>query len=95
MMIVKIEPTDDGLHLVQSQSHRTNCWIDGYIEVPQNLEIEIFECNGFCDLVIENNKLNGIIPRPNPAQPEETEPTPIEQLRADIDYIAIMTGVEL
>lgn len=25
----------------------------------------------------------------------ETEPTELEQLRADVDYIAIMTGVEL
>ena len=25
----------------------------------------------------------------------ETEPTEVEQLRADVDYIAIMTGVEL
>ena len=26
---------------------------------------------------------------------EETEPTEIERLRADIDFIAVMTGVEL
>lgn len=28
-------------------------------------------------------------------QAQSTEPTEIEQLRADVDYIAIMTGIEL
>lgn len=32
----------------------------------------------------------------NPEQPEpEPEPTKLEQLRADVDYIAMETGVEL
>lgn len=35
----------------------------------------------------------GEMPEPEP-MPEE-EPTDVEQLRADVDYIAIMTGVEL
>lgn len=35
--------------------------------------------------------------RPDPTPIELIEPTPteIEQLRADVDYIAVMTGVEL
>lgn len=36
-------------------------------------------------------------PEPEDAEPEEVEaePTEVEQLRADVDYLAIMTGVEL
>lgn len=29
------------------------------------------------------------------AEEEQTQPTETEQLRADVDYIAIMTGIEL
>lgn len=32
---------------------------------------------------------------PDPVEPVEAEPTELDQLRADIDYLAIMTGVEL
>lgn len=46
---------------------------------------------------------NGILTLTNIPEPVVTEededaeytPTPLEQLRADVDYIAIMTGVEL
>ncbi len=34
-------------------------------------------------------------PTPEPEPEPEPEPTELEQLRADVDYIAIMTGVEL
>ena len=38
-----------------------------------------------------------IIEKPAVAETEPTdpEPTELEQLRADVDYIAVMTGVEL
>lgn len=32
---------------------------------------------------------------PAPVEPVDPEPSELEQLRADVDYIAIMTGVEL
>ena len=35
----------------------------------------------------------GEMPEPEPMP--ESEPTEVEQLRADVDYIAIMTGVDL
>lgn len=97
MMIIKIEATETGLHLFQSQSHRTECWLDGYVAVPQELEIEVMQCNGYCDLTLENGVLKGITARPDliPTEPTEKEPTQLEQLRADVDFLAIMTGVEL
>ena len=53
---------------------------------------------------VEAEKINGImtvtkwIPgtAPEPIEEEqEYQPTELEQLRADVDYIAVMTGVEL
>lgn len=35
----------------------------------------------------------GQVPEPEPAP--EPEPTEAERLRADLDYLAVMTGVEL
>lgn len=33
---------------------------------------------------------------PEPSSPEpEPEPTDVERLRADVDYIAVMTGIDL
>lgn len=45
------------------------------------------------EYVIENDKIKDV----NIIEPEPTEEpiNPIEQLRADVDYIAVMTGVEL
>lgn len=97
MMIIKIEAEKSGQHLFQSQSHRVKCWLDGHIAVPENIEKDVFACNGYCDLKIEKGILKGIEPRPELIPKEETvtTPTEIERLRADIDFLAIMTGVEL
>lgn len=97
MMIIKKKATEIGFHHFQSQSHRTECWLEGYIAVPPTLESEVMRCRGYCDLVIEDGVLKSITARPDliPAEETTTEPTEIEQLRADVDFIAIMTGVEL
>jgi hypothetical protein len=95
MMIIKIEATETGLHHYETQSHRMECWIDGYIVVPEQFESAVIDCNGYCDLVIKNNILENVVPRPDLIPTQDTEPTEAERLRADIDYIAIMTGVEL
>ncbi len=85
MMIIKIEATETGLHLIQSQSHRPECWLDGYIEVPKELENEVMQCNGYCDLTIEDEVLIGIMARPDLIPTEEEiikEPTADELLNA-------------
>ena len=40
----------------------------------------------------ENGYTYEVLPEPEPVTPEPTE---MEQLRADVDFLAIMTGVEL
>ena len=45
------------------------------------------------EYVIENNEIKDVnIIKP---EPEEQPINEVEQLRADVDYIAVMTGVEL
>ena len=96
MTIIELTAREDGGHGLQSQSGRTSCWLDGWIEVPANLEADVWSTVGYCDLQIENGKLVGITPTERP-EPEPVTPTPteLEQLRADVDYLSIMTGVEL
>ncbi len=84
MTIISIEKLAPGWHMAQSQSHRTEVWLDGYIEVPEALSDLAFSTGGYCDLVIENGVLTDIIPMPRPAptltpaeqrkQAYETEP---------------------
>lgn len=96
MTIIKIDPLETGQHPIQSQSGRKTCWIPGYIEVPPQLEGEAWNSLGFCDLEIKDGVLTGITPGEIPPMEQaEPEPTQEEQLRADVDYIAAMTGVEL
>lgn len=96
MTIIEISAREDGGHGLQSQSGRSSCWLDGWIEVPSNLESQAWATVGYCDLQIEDGKLVGITPTERP-EPEPVTPTPteLEQLRADVDYLSIMTGVGL
>lgn len=74
MVIIKIQSTEAGQHIIQSQSGRTECWMDGYIAVPEHLEAKAWKTLGWCDLDIRDGVLVDIIPtaRPEP----EPEPTP-------------------
>ena len=95
MTIIQVD-TKDGFHDIQSQSHRRTCWLPGYIEVPAHLEQAAWASCGYCDLIIEDGKLVGITPLPIPEpEPVVEPPTETEQLRADVDFIAAMTGVTL
>ena len=95
MLIIEINSADGKFHHFQSQSHRTECWLDGYIGVPTELETKVYESGGYCELTIKNDILADVISHPEWKPEEIKEPTALEQLRADIDYIAVMTGVEL
>jgi hypothetical protein len=70
MTIIKIDPID-GLHPIESQSHRRKVWMDGYIAVPPQLETEVWATQGYCDLVIEDGVLTGITPLPIPEPPPD------------------------
>lgn len=96
MTIIQIEPLETGQHPIQSQSGRNSCWLEGWVEVPRNLEAKVWDTLGFCNLTIESGKLVDVEPTEKPEVVEtEPEPTEAEKLRADVDYIAAMTGVTL
>lgn len=86
MMIIKLEASESGQHIFQSQSHRLECWIDGYIEVPKELEDDVMRCNGYCDLTIENDALINVVPHP------ELKPEP-EQVTTVDDILNTLLGV--
>ena len=97
LSIIEIKARADGGHGLQRQSHRTACWLEGWVAVPPQLEEAAWSCKGFCDLTIQDGVLVGLTPGqiPEVETPEQSEPTEMEQLRADVDYLAIRTGVEL
>ena len=94
-MLTIIERTagENGCHGLQSQSHREECWLEGWIAVPAELETAVWESGGYCDLEIQEGVLVNVTPRERPAA--EDVPSEAERLRADVDYIAAMTGVML
>ena len=95
LTIIELSGRADGFHGLQSQSHRTECWLEGWVAVPEELCQIAWDCGGYCDLKLDKKgNLVDIIPRERPAQPDP-EPTAEEQLRADVDYLAIMMGVSL
>lgn len=84
----------DGGHGVQSQSHRTECWLEGWLEVPEALTQAVWDCGGYCELTVEDGVLTAVTPTGRPAEPAPA-PTELERLRADVDFLAAMGGVEL
>ena len=94
MTIIQIQALETGQHPIQSQSGRTSCWLDDYIEVPANLESAVWDNLGWCDLQIEDGGLTGITPteRPEP-DPEPYAPTTEERLSALESAMLAMMGV--
>jgi hypothetical protein len=83
MTIIQIDPLETGQHPIQSQSGRSACWLDDYIEVPAHLHDAVWATYGWCDLQIEGDKLVGITPTERPPEPEpEPEPSPLDRLGA-------------
>lgn len=94
MTVIERTAGAGGAHGLQSQSHRTECWLEGWIAVPEHLIEAAWASGGYCDLTVEVGVLTGLTPTLRPAQPEP-EPTAEERLRADVDFLAAMAGVSL
>lgn len=62
LTIIELAARPDGCHGLQSQSHRTACWEEGWIAVPPQLEQAAWDCGGYCTLDIREGKLAGLTP---------------------------------
>lgn len=67
---------------------------EGWLEIPVRLEPRARAYCPYCELVIDDGILVDITPTERPEEPEP-EPSAEEIMRADIDFLAAMTGVEL
>ena len=95
LTIIELEARPDGGHGLQSQSGRQECWLEGWVAVPEALRRTVWDCAGYCELTLNREgNLTAVTPIARP-EPPEPEPTGEEKLRADVDYLAAMTGVEL
>ena len=75
LTIIELAAREDGGNSLQSQSHRTECWLEGWVAVPEELHQAVWDCGGYCDLQLdENGALVGITPKERPPEPEP-EPT--------------------
>lgn len=96
MTIIELTAREDGGHGLQSQSGRSSCWLEGWVEIPANLESAVWDTLGWCDLQIENGKLVGITPteRPEPDTDLVTTPTLEERPAALESAMLSMMGVK-
>lgn len=94
MIIIEIQPQSNGAHRNQTVSGAVAV-PDGWAVIPADMAIP--GTFPFVDLAVEGSTVvtmtAGVVPEPEPEP--EPEPTEMEQLRADIDFIAAMTGVSL
>lgn len=94
MTIIEIQPQSNGAHRNQTIQGGMAC-PDGWAIIPADVPIP--ETYPFVTLTVEGQTVAGMEPGvvPEPEPEPEPEPTEMEQLRADIDFIAAMTGVSL
>lgn len=99
MTIIKIEPNELG-------GHENNTIYAGDIQVPEGWAIvpegmEIPESYPFVHIEVDETQtppvVAGMTPGtvPPPAPEPEPEPSETEILRADVDYLSMMTGIDL
>jgi len=95
MRLIEITALSNGAH--RNQNGGNIALHDGWAVIPEGMELPNFP---FGEVTAE--EVDGVmtvtawVPGELPAMEEsEEQPSEMEQLRADVDYIAIMTGVEL
>lgn len=93
MKIIEIIPLSNGAH--RNQTSNFHAVPNGWAVIPEDMPIP--ETFPFVDLVVEGIQVvtmtAGVVPEPEPEP--EPEPTEMEQLRADVDFLAAMAGVTL
>ena len=98
MRMIEIAALENGAHRNQTASRVDRSIPDGWAVVPEDMETENFPFGEITAEEIDGvmtvtGWTAGTIPEPEPEP--VPEPTELEQLRADVDYIAMETGVQL
>ena len=96
MGIIEIAPLENGAH--RNQTGNFSVVPSGWAIIPHGMVCENFP---FGEVAVE--EVNGVmtviewspLPVPEPEPEPIPEPTEMEQLRADVDFIAMEMGVEL
>lgn len=92
MYIIEIAALENGAHRNQTYN---GVLPDGWARIPDNMPLP--DTFPFVDITVEGDTVTsmtaGVMPDPEPVP--DPEPTELEQLRADVDFIAMETGVEL
>ena len=91
LTIMELKAREDGGHGLQSQSHRTECWLEGWVAVPEELAEKVWSCGGYCEPVLEEGRLVDV----RYSGQFQLDRSAEERLRADVDFLAAVTGVEL
>ena len=86
LTIIEVAAREDGGHGLQSQSHRTACWLEGWVAVPPELEQAVWDCRGYCDLTLTDGALTGV--------PPGTPPAPPAQPPTDTEVLDTLLGVD-
>ena len=93
MKIIKIDAYNNGAHANQTKMTDFSSIPLGWAVIPDDITIP--DTFPFVDIEVENGTVikmtSGVVPEPE----EVYAPTEEEKLRADIDYIAAITGVQL
>lgn len=93
MRIIEIKPLPNGAH--RNQTGNFSVIPTGWAVIPEDVSIPA--TFPFVTLTVKGQMVTGMTARvvPDPEPQPEPEPTEMEQLRADIDFVAAMTGVSL
>ena len=100
MRIVKIKKSNNGGHLNQKKEGVFKIIPEGWAVIPDGIEtknfpfgeVEVDEINGVMTVI---KWTPGNIPKIEETEESENPISKLEQLRADIDYLALMTEVDL
>lgn len=90
MRIIEIQALTNGAH--RNQTGNFHSIPNGWAEIPADMAIP--ETFPFVTLTVEGQTVTSMEPGVVP-EPETPAPTETEQLRADVDFLAAMTGVTL
>lgn len=101
MLLIERKSLPNGSHRNQTCNfHHPFVIPEGWVRVPPALEAEAQSYLPFINLTFDPNNPNKLLSVsqgeiPIPELEPLPEPTETEKLRADIDYLAVLQGVEL